>query len=641
MKNLSHIVLILTFILISTLSAPTFAQESIKGFELPEGATARLGNGRIYDIQYTEDGTRLAVATSMGVWLYDTINYKEIYLISNLSATPSLLAFSPDGNTLAGVNINGVIDLWDTDTGTHKRGIQIQYSERARPIKSKVLINERVLLFSFRQDGQSLVTFRANGSVHLLDLNTGKDKLVFKELVDFETQRNLSFDLDPENLLLAIGDGFANITVIDVVTGKTKHSFEGHESSIISLSFSPDGRTLASVGSVDNIRLWDLETAKPKKIIEHSVFNRDITFSPDGSLFASSDVENIRLWDVNTGEQRQLLKGHTASILNISFSSDLRTVASASMDGSVRIWDVNTGRQLHAFDNHFGTYTCFAMSTDGKTVVAPTSARIVTTWDISSGKLVKTFESDRYLGTAEIAFNPTNDIIAMTNNDNTISLWNPETGELMKLLTGHKHHVISLAFSPDGKTIVSGSVDKTVRLWDTETFEEKRVLQGHEHYVLSVAFSPDGNTIVSASSDKTARLWNAETGVEMHVLEGHVSGVTSVAFSPDGTIIASADNTDEIYLWDAATGGHIRTVYVELPGTKCVDISPDSKVLAVGTLAGAIQLIDIDTGELLHRFTGHLKPVAEIKFTPDGNKLVSLDNDRIMYVWDVGAVISP
>jgi len=635
-KNLSHIALILTLTLISTLSAPTFAQETKKGFELPEGATARLGNGRIYDMQYTEDGTRLAVATSMGIWLYDTINYKEIYLIS---ATPSLLAFSPDGNTLAGVNINGVIDLWDTDTGTHKRGIQIQYSERGRPISTKVLFNERVLLFSFRQDGQSLVTFRANGSVHLLDLNTGKDKLVFKELVDFETQ-NLSFDLDPENLLLAIGDGFANITVIDVVTGKTKHSFEGHESSILYLSFSPDGRTLASVGSADNIRLWDLETAEPKKIVEHSVFNRDITFSPDGSLFASTIAAYIRVWDVNTGKQRQLLKGHTASILNISFSSDLRTVASASMDGTVRIWDVNTGRQLHAFDNHFGNYTSFAMSTDGKTVVAPTSIRIVTTWDISSGKLVKTFNKDKYYGSRDTAFNPTNDIIAMVTDDNTISLLNPETGELIKLLTGHKNYITSLAFSTDGKTIVSGSADKTVRLWDTETFEEKRVLQGHEHVVLSVAFSPDGNTVASTSNDKTVRLWNAETGDIKNVLNGHEKAVWDVTFSPDGTIIASAANTDEIYLWDPATGGHIRTVYVELPGASCVDFSPDSKVLATGNLSGAIQLFDVNTGESLHRFTGHLKTVTDIDFTPDGNTLVSRCDEGILYVWNVGAVIS-
>jgi len=627
-KNASHITLILTLIILST---PTFAQENKKGFELPEGAIARLGNGRMnmYAIQYTADGTRLVVMTSMGIWLYDTINFSKIYLLTKHPERPQFLAVSPHGNTMASVDIDKVIYLWDTDTGTHKREIRLDNGIH------KIVISG---------DGQTiatlgLTTLGLTVTVRLFDSNTGKEKFESEELVDFGAQGVFSFDLDPDNLLLAIGSRQGLITVIDAFTGKTKYTLKGHDTTVISLAFSPDDRTLVS-GSSDSMRLWDLETGDPKQIIEHTGTNKRITFSPDSSLFASSDAENIRLWDVNTGEQRQLLKGHTASILDISFSSDLRTIASASKDGSVRIWDVNTGKQLHAFNNHFGTFTCFAMSTDGKTVVAPTLDQTVCLWDISSGKLVKTFNKDDYYDIADAAFNPTDDIIAFASYGNYISVWNREIGGLMKTLKGHNDYVLSVAFSPDGKTIVSGSSDGTVRLWDTETFEEKRVLQGHDRYVLSVAFSPDGNTVASSGYDMTVRLWDAKTGDIKKVLKGHKRGVYDVAFSPDGTTIASVVKKGIVFLWDASTGEHTRTIDVELDGTRCVDFSPDSKVLAFGTLTGAIQLIDVDTGKSLHKFLGHRKIVSHIAFTPDGNTLVSRCDEGIIYVWDVGAVIS-
>ncbi|MYG00081.1 hypothetical protein F4212_13250 [Candidatus Poribacteria bacterium] len=619
MKILPHITLTLILIIIT----PTFAQETNKGFKLPEGASARLGKGRMNTqaIEYTQDGTRLVVATSIGIWLYDTINFTEIDLLTKHSTRPEFLTVSPQGNMMASVDTNMIIYLWDT-TGTYKRGIRN---------------DEGIHQIIFSGDGQTIATLGHSGTVRLLDPNTSEVKLVSEELVDFGAQGVFSFALNPDNLLLAIGDRNGLITIIDVFAGKTKYTLKGHDNTVVSLAFSSDDRTLAS-GSRDSIRLWDVETEEPKQIIEHTGTNKRITFSPDSSLFASSDRDNIRVWDVNTGEQRQLLKGHTASILDISFSSDLRTVASASNDGTVRIWNVNSGKQLHAFNNHFGTFTCFAISTDSKTVVAPTIDQTVCLWDISSGKLVKTFNKEGYYDITEAAFNPTDDIIAFASYGNFISLWNREIGGLMKTLKGHKDYVLSVAFSPDGKTIASGSTDKTVRLWDTETLKEKRVLEGHEAYVLSVAFSPDGTTIASASHDKTIRLWDVETGDIKKVLKKYEIEVYDVAFSPDGTTIASADRTMFVHLWDTKTGEYTRFVVVESPGARCIDFSPNSKVLAIGNLSGAVQLIDVDTGKSLHVFRGHRKRVTHIAFASDGDKVISRSHDGILYVWDVTAI---
>lgn len=80
--------ILIATILILTLTNIIHAQEANKGFELPEGATARLGNGSINKMQYTQDGTRLALTTSMGIWLYDTINFTPIYLLKKHETMP-------------------------------------------------------------------------------------------------------------------------------------------------------------------------------------------------------------------------------------------------------------------------------------------------------------------------------------------------------------------------------------------------------------------------------------------------------------------------------------------------------------------------------------------------------------------------
>src|SRR5712675_120186 len=164
-----------------------------------------------------------------------------------------------------------------------------------------------------------------------------------------------------------------------------------------------------------------------------------------------------------------------------------------------------------------------------------------------------------------IVFAPKESITAETFHRkymNTLSVKSGKTANwpvLQNIFHGHSRTVNSVAFSPNGSRIVSGSEDNTIRLWDAETGDPiGKPLEGHSRGVYSVAFSPDGSRIVSGSVDKTIRLWDAETGDPIDKpLEGHSSGVLSVAFSPDGCHIVSGSSDKTIRLWDAETGDPI------------------------------------------------------------------------------------
>ena len=122
-------------------------------------------------------------------------------------------------------------------------------------------------------------------------------------------------------------------------------------------------------------------------------------------------------------------------------------------------------------------------------------------------------------------------------------------GGALFTLVGHGAVVLSVCLSPDGRRLASGSEDETVRLWDVETGACVRTLEGHGQTVTSVCFSPDGRQLASGSYENTVRLWDAETGACVKTLEGHGDGVNSVCFSPDGKQLASGSFDRTVRLW--------------------------------------------------------------------------------------------
>jgi WD40 repeat protein len=206
--------------------------------------------------------------------------------------------------------------------------------------------------------------------------------------------------------------------------------------------------------------------------------------------------------------------------------------------------------------------------------------------------------------------------LASGSQDNTIKLWNANTGKCLRTLKRHTKYVNSVAFSPDGRTLASGSNDNTIKLWNANTGKCLRTLQGHAEAIFSVAFSPDGTTLASGSQDNTIKLWNANTGKCLRTLKGHTNNVWSVAFSPDGKTLASGSYDNTIKLWNANTGKCLRTLerHVHI---RPVAFSPDGTTLASGSGDRTIKLWNANTGKCLRTLEGHAAHVWSVAFSPD------------------------
>ena len=277
--------------------------------------------------------------------------------------------------------------------------------------------------------------------------------------------------------------------------------------SIIYTQFSPKYSSLAQIVDGGELHWPNLQLT-----IRGYLFS-SVTFSPDGKRIATGTFDNtICLWDAETRLQLgSPLTGHTNFVTSVAFSPDGKRIASGSDDNAICMWDAETGLQLGSpLTGHTDWVTSVAFSPDRKRIASGSRDKTICLWDAETGLQLGSPLTGHTHRVTSVAFSPDGKRIASGSNDRTICLWDAETQlQLGSPLTGHTHPVTSVAFSPDGKRIASGSHDKTVCLWDAETgLQLGSPLTGHTNFVTSVTFSPDGKRVVSGSDDNTIHMWD-------------------------------------------------------------------------------------------------------------------------------------
>ncbi|WNZ21761.1 protein kinase [Leptolyngbya sp. NK1-12] len=271
---------------------------------------------------------------------------------------------------------------------------------------------------------------------------------------------------------------------------------------------------------------------------------------------------------------------------------------------------------LKTLEGHAGTVRCLTFTPDGQRLITGSNDQTIKVWNVDTGQLLFTL-TGHTSAIRSLTVKSDGSTLVSGSDDQTIKLWNLGNGQEIGTLKGHTSYLNAVAISPDGRLLASASADQTMRLWDLSTKQELRLFSGHSSYVNSVVFSPDGKLLASASADRTIKLWAVATGELLRTLEGHSSYVNAIVFTPDGAnlITASADQT--IRVWNAATGAEERLLKGHISFVEDIAISPDGQYLLSGSADQTLKLWDLRTGNLLRSLTGfnaHIK-----QFTPSPN----------------------
>ena len=561
----------------------------------PTGIRLVLGKGGVGEMEnaiaFSPDGQYLAVASNIGIWLYDTTTYQALALLPSLEKV-STLAFSPDGRTLvsgAGGDQSGVRDwkltLWD------------------------VVTKEKIVTFG---EGTGPVAFSPNGeivasvdwrSIYLWDIETGQ------KLAEFRHKGVKSISFSPDGNLFASGGTDNIIKVWAVATGQNIHTLT-HKSWVYSVAFSPDGKTLAS-GSLDaTLKLWDVATGTELVTIQKQSSIADVAFSPDGKTLACIAHRKITLWDVATRTDTVIFEAGNG-VNSIVFSPDGKTLVCVSSSyGTVEVWDIDTGNSIDL--GHIYINGSISFSPDSTTLASGTRKGIIQLWDIVTGQNIANLFGKRDDWVTIVTFSPDGKTLAShAPSERTIRLWDV-AAQTTTITLGHKR-VTALTFSPDGSLLASSTDDYTIQLWEIATGQNIATFKGHTDRISSLTFSPDGKMLASGAGDKTIKLWDiiARKNIATFIHESY--SVPFLTFLSDGKILVSRVR-QVIKLWEVATQIPINTF----------EILPFNERF---TLDNGFTMVSADGAKILKYFQGSLSlwdaktltPIATLEgFSPNG-----------------------
>jgi WD40 repeat protein len=414
---------------------------------------------------------------------------------------------------------------------------------------------------------------------------------------------------------------------------KEKNRLEGHNDTVRSVNFSPDGQNFVTAGEDNTVKLWGVDGKEIRTLTAPNQLFKSVTFSPDSKMIAAISANNtIKIWGID-GQEIITLKGQDEEqfMSSICFTPDGKLIAAPSQDNTVKFWNIK-GEEIRTLKGHNYSVWSISCSPDNKTIVTADQEGVIKIWSID-GREIKTFKASKQ-SIFGVSFSPDGKIIATAGGDTTVKLWNLE-GKEIRTLGKHNNYVISVSFSPDGKVIASTSADKTVKFWSING-QELKTLRGHNDSVFSANFSPDNAMIALASADNTVKLWNI-SNQEPKTFMGHNDSLWAVSFSPDGKIIASAGDDKIIKLWNIE-GQELASIKADSDSEWnriwSLNFSPNGQMIATANYDQKIKLWNLN-GQKIREFKAHNKEVTDVNFSPDGQTLASASYDGTVKLWEI------
>lgn len=558
--------------------------------------------------------------------------------------------FSPDGSLIMATSVEGILKIWDTETGQavmilkgcirpgsfSPNGQKFISASAGKKLKVVDLTTKQEILTleghtgtisycSFSPDGKKIISADYNGIIKIWDATTGKEIAVFKtesgqSTTGPEPLKPLSYIRSQYRIpigtmrskeksvndcaISSSGKTFVSaegglshtpedLSIWDIGSARLIIKLKGHADRVISCSYSPDDKKIVSSSIDRTIRIWNAATGDEIEKIKVGSYPECVTFSPDGKkiLYGTSDG-TINIWDTEARKNIFNQKGHFKTISECKYSPDGKRIASASYDGTIKIWSAESEYESVDLKVDSRPVRTFSFSPDNKKVIS--RGRSLIHWDLERGKRIGIFESGLFL----------------------------------------EH---DCAYSPDGKHVVSSHIEQNrfLQIWDAETRTEKLKIQTTGS-TYACNYSPDGSRIISAH-DKNVVVWDPQTAQKITTLTGHKDRVIHCTYSPEGKRFVTVSDDGSLKIWDAVDFRELNTIKIpetkytdneerEYNKKKIFDFSPDGKrIICVNQYSlgygWRFQLLILDTdGNQIDLIK--ISYPAQCSFSPEGKKII-------------------
>lgn len=570
---------------------------------LPDGAKERFGKGWIRDVEFSPDGNKFAVATTIGVWIYDSSTGKDENLLEDsMISGAETLSYAPFDSMLAVAHEDFTIRLWNPTI-----------RNQDRPIPTLRGHSKRINAIMFSPDGRMLASASDDQTIRLWNPYGESDREKLLAILPYNAPV-ISVDISQDSQLIGGGSADGVLKVWDAGRGESLYeSLSAHNDAVMTIGFSADRTELASASSDGSFKIWDLvgNDINLKTVEQWDSRFYVLKFSPDGNTVATGTSDKqIMVWNRLTAAEVNPLKGHQDIVTALDYSPDGRSLVSGSPDGRILFWDTVSTRKRYEIVGHTG------------------------------GIKALVYTEDRRIRACGAGL------------DAKLRIWDAGTSRTLSLLHDHIGLAQTAIFSKDGKKVASGGhQDGTIFLSDVIRILEGNngfdqdslmtILSGNDHGITALAIAPEGTTLASGGVDGRIHLIDLNSNRSLGILRGPQSTITSLTFVEDSTRLFSGEENGTIRQWNGLSGSEIGDGFaVSFGAVTALTYSPINKLLVVGDRNGKIQFLNPETGKRKAKEfqTPHRSKITSLVFSEDGTSLVSGSENGTILHWGMNEV---